>query len=91
MIGAGAASLGGALLLGPAGLLGGVFVRGNAIRIPQGTIMFLETSGDVRVSGYPVPESLRIDPNATIRETIDAQPRVGEREVIQLPAEQRIN
>jgi len=93
MIGAGAASLAGALILGPAGLLGGVFVRGNAVNIPQGTIMFVETSGHVRVFGYPVPESLRIEPQAAVQETtISAQPQrhVGGREVIKLPDEQQI-
>ena len=93
MIGAGGAAIGGALLLGPLGLVAGGVVRGNAVNIPQGSIMFLETSGDVRILGYPIPDSLRIDPSATVRETIGTQPqpRVGEREVIQLPAEQRIN
>ncbi|MCL2008958.1 MAG: hypothetical protein FWG71_00240 [Synergistaceae bacterium] len=91
IIGAAGASLGGALLLGPLGLPAGLLVRGNAVKIPQGTIMFLETSGDVRVSGYPVPDSLRIDPNATVRETISAQPNTGDKEIIELPAEQRVN
>ena len=93
VIGAAGASLGGALVFGPVGLLTGVFVRGNAIKIPKGTIMFLETSGDIRVSGYPVPESLRVDPNATVRESIlqSAPTRTGDRETIVLPAEQRIN
>ena len=70
IIGAGAASLGGAVLLGPVGLIGGLFIRGNSIKIPEGSIMFVETSGDARVSAYPVPESLRIDPGATIRESV---------------------
>jgi hypothetical protein len=70
IIGAGATSIGGALLLGPVGLLGGALIRGNAVKIPEGSIMFLETSGDIRVSAYPVPDSLRIDPNATIRESL---------------------
>ena len=96
IVGAAGASLGGALILGPVGLPLGFLVRGNAIKIPKGTIMFLETSGDVRISGYPVPESLRIDPSATVRESIMQLPaapsnRTGDRETIELPAEQRIN
>ena len=86
ILGAAGASLGGALILGPIGLPLGFLVRGNAIKIPKGTIMFLETSGDVLVSGYPVPDSLRIDPCATVRETV-----TGGRETIELPAEQPIN
>jgi hypothetical protein len=70
ILGAGAASIGGAVIFGPVGLLGGLLIRGNSVKIPEGSIMFLETSGDVRVSAYPVPESLRIDPNATIRESL---------------------
>jgi hypothetical protein len=70
IIGAGAASIGGAIILGPIGLLGGALIRGNSVKIPEGSIMFLETSGDVRVSAYPVPASLRIDPNSTIRESL---------------------
>ncbi|GHT01271.1 hypothetical protein AGMMS50276_28930 [Synergistales bacterium] len=70
MIGAGAASIGGVILLGPVGILGGALIRGNAIKIPEGSIMFLEVSGDFRVSGYPVPEGLQIDPSATIKESI---------------------
>ena len=92
IIGAAGASIGGALLLGPVGLPLGFLVRGSAIKIPAGTIMFLETSGDIRVSGYPVPESLRIDPNATVRESVSTMSSsAGDIELIELPAEQRIN
>jgi len=91
IIGAAGASLGGAFILGPIGLPLGFLVRGNAIKIPQGTIMFLETSGDIRISGYPVPESLRIDPSATIRESVGTQYSDGDRDTIELPAEQGIN
>ncbi|GHV35575.1 hypothetical protein FACS1894187_08600 [Synergistales bacterium] len=70
MVGAGAAAIGGAILLGPVGLLGGALIRGNSVKIPEGSIMYLETSGDARISGYPVPEGLLIDPDATIRESI---------------------
>jgi hypothetical protein len=92
IIGAAGASIGGAMLLGPIGLPLGFLVRGSAIKIPAGTIMFLETSGDIRISGYPVPESLRIDPNATVRESVSTMSSsAGDIELIELPAEQRIN
>jgi hypothetical protein len=90
IIGAGVSSLGGALIFGPVGVVGGVFIRGSAIKIPAGTVMFLETSEDIQVSGYPVPESLRVDPNATVREATEVY-RTGDRDTIELPAEQRIN
>lgn len=70
IIGAGAASLAGAALLGPVGLIGGLFIRGNSIRIPEGTITFVQTSDDVRVSAYPIPASLRVDPGTAIRQSV---------------------
>jgi hypothetical protein len=95
IIGAGAASIGAAVILGPFGLLTGGLVRGSALKIPEGSITFVETSGDAHVSGYPVPESLRIDPGATIRESVApvASPASGtsDGETIQLPAEQKLN
>ena len=71
IIGAGAASLAGAALLGPVGLVGGLFIRGNSIRIPEGSIAFVQTSDDVTVSAYPIPESLRVDPRTVIRQSVD--------------------
>ena len=78
IIGAGAASLAGAALLGPVGLIGGLFIRGNSIRIPEGSITFVQTSDDVTVSAYPIPESLRIDPGTAIRQSVgEAAPAGG--------------
>ena len=78
IIGAGAASIAGAALLGPVGLIGGLFVRGNSIRIPEGSITFVQTSDDVTVSAYPIPESLRIDPGTAIRQTVSGGASGGE-------------
>ena len=58
-IGAGATSIAGAALLGPAGLVGGFFIRGNSIRIPAGSVTFVQTSDDIAVSAYPIPASLQ--------------------------------
>ena len=96
IIGAGAASIGAAVVLGPFGLLTGGLVRGSSLKILEGSITFVETSGDARVSGYPVPESLRIDPGATIRESVGPAPASSvsetfDGETIQLPVEQKIN
>ena len=59
VIGAGAASIAGAALLGPVGLVSGVFIRGNSLKIPVGAVTFLQTSGDCVVSAYPIPISLQ--------------------------------
>jgi hypothetical protein len=100
IIGAGAAGVAGALVLGPIGLIAPIFVRGDALTIAAGSITFVETSGDVQVSGYPVPESLRIDPGATIRDSVASPAPTGtaspsslgtDTETIVLPAEQKLN
>ena len=70
IVGAGAASIAGAALLGPVGLIGGLFIRGNSIRIPEGSITFVQTSGDVEVYAYPIPDSLRVDPQSTIQQSV---------------------
>ena len=59
IVGAGALSIAGAALLGPAGLVSGVFIRGNSIKIAAGSVTFVQTSGDVTVSAYPIPISLQ--------------------------------
>ena len=59
VVGAGAVSLAGAALLGPGGLVGGAFIRGNSIKITAGSVTFVQTSGDIVVSGYPIPISLQ--------------------------------
>jgi hypothetical protein len=40
-------SLGGALLLGPVGLLGGAFIKGDDIKIPAGSELYVATQGDL--------------------------------------------
>ena len=59
VIGAGAMSIAGAALLGPVGLVSGVFIRGNSIKIAEGSVTFLQTSGDCTVAAYPIPVSLQ--------------------------------
>ena len=66
VIGAGAVSIAGAALLGPLGLVSGVFIRGNSLKIPAGSVTFVQTSGDVVVSGYPIPSSIQVtEPSIT--------------------------
>ena len=47
------------ILLGPIGLAGGFFVKGDAPEIPPGTMLYLETSALADLKGYPVPPSLQ--------------------------------
>ena len=63
VIGAGAMSIAGAALLGPVGLVSGVFIRGNSIKIAAGSVTFMQTSGDCTVSAYPIPISLQTADN----------------------------
>lgn len=48
------ASVTGAILLGPIGLVGGAFVKGKQIEIPIGTKMFLEVKDSANVIGLAV-------------------------------------
>ena len=50
--GAVGASAAGAIILGPVGLVGGLFVHGNEVNIPAGTIMYAETAKDTDVVGF---------------------------------------
>ena len=66
IVGAGAVSIAGAALLGPVGLVSGVFIRGNSIKIPAGSVTFVQTSGDIVVSAYPIPSSIQVtEPSIT--------------------------
>ena len=73
IIGAGAVSVAGAALLGPVGLVSGVFIRGNSIKIPAGSVTFVQTSGDCTVSAYPIPISLQTNSENNITNTAQAQ------------------
>lgn len=53
------ASILGAAVLGPVGLVGGLFVRGNSKIIPAGTVFYAETAQTATTMGYPVPDGLR--------------------------------
>ena len=74
IVGASAASVAGAALLGPVGLVGGIFIRGNSIRIPEGSVTFVQISGDVPASAYPIPESLQ----STVTNNINTAPPQNE-------------
>ena len=61
LVGAGAVSVAGAVLLGPVGLMSGAFIRGNSIKIPVGSVTYVQTSGDITVAAYPIPISLQMN------------------------------
>lgn len=50
--GAVGASAAGAVILGPVGLVGGLFVHGNEVDIPAGTTMYAETKANTEVVGF---------------------------------------
>lgn len=56
-VGAAGASIAGAVLLGPLGLAGGFLVRGSEKQIKEGTLMYVETTEAVTVTGYPIAAS----------------------------------
>ena len=78
--GAAATSLAGALLLGPVGLVGGFFIRGNDRQLSEGTILFVNTEDSVSALGYKIPASITpiVDPKGTIPQgssTVTPQPQ----------------
>lgn len=50
--GAVGASAAGAIILGPIGLVGGLFVKGSNVDLPQGTLMYVQTQTDTTVIGF---------------------------------------
>lgn len=49
--GAGAATIGGLIVLGPVGLVGGAFVKGAPANIPAGSYTFVQTAEDTELQG----------------------------------------
>ena len=48
------ASIAGMVLLGPIGIIGGAFVHGKNIDLPEGTEFYIQTSRDTVIYGIPV-------------------------------------
>lgn len=48
------ASVAGAVLLGPVGLVGGFFVKGKSIDLPVGTLVYVQPESSVTISGIEV-------------------------------------
>ena len=49
--GAAGATIGGMIILGPVGVIGGAFVKGSSITIPEGSVTFVQVSEDVVMQG----------------------------------------
>ena len=49
--GAAGAAIGGMIVLGPVGLVGGAFVKGNSVSIPVGCETFVQTTEDTVIQG----------------------------------------
>lgn len=56
--GAVGASAAGAIILGPVGLVGGLFVHGNDVDLPEGTTMYAEVEKDTEVMGFQRTEAV---------------------------------
>ncbi len=50
------ASVAGMLLLGPIGIIGGAFIKGKNIDLPEGTELFIQTQSDTVVYAIPTKE-----------------------------------
>ncbi len=56
--GAAGVAIGGMILLGPVGLVGGAFVKGNSVTIPVGTETYVQTTQDVTMQGVVYQETI---------------------------------
>ena len=54
--GAAGAAIGGMIILGPVGVIGGAFVKGSSVTIPQGSVTFVQVSEDVAMQGVVYSE-----------------------------------
>lgn len=54
--GAAGAAIGGMIVLGPVGVIGGAFVKGNSVTIPAGCETYVQTSEDVSLQGVVYQE-----------------------------------
>ena len=54
--GAAGATIGGMIILGPIGAVGGAFVKGSSVTIPEGSITYVQTTEDVTMQGVVYTE-----------------------------------
>ena len=66
------ASVAGAVVLGPVGLVGGFFVKGKSIDLPEGTLVYVQPESTVTISGIEVRG---VDTSAAVQPVSVAQPK----------------
>lgn len=54
--GAAGAAIGGMIILGPVGIIGGAFVKGSSVVIPEGSVTFVQVSEDTPMQGVVYTE-----------------------------------
>ena len=54
--GAAGAAIGGMIILGPVGVIGGAFVKGSSVVIPEGSVTFVQVSEDTPMQGVVYTE-----------------------------------
>ncbi len=54
--GAAGAAIGGMIILGPVGVIGGAFVKGSSVVIPEGSVTYVQTTEDVVMQGVVYTE-----------------------------------
>ena len=54
--GAAGATIGGMIILGPIGAVGGAFVKGSSVTIPEGSVTYVQTTEDVTMQGVVYTE-----------------------------------
>lgn len=85
--GAAGASIAGAVLLGPVGLVSGILVRGNAVNIPEGALIYFQTKETVQVMAYPIPEGIS---GAAARSESSGDSAAQESDEFLLPSEENV-
>ncbi len=79
------ASVAGAVLLGPVGLVGGFFVKGKSIDLPVGTLVYVQPESSVTISGIEIHGvDTGIAPKAPVEPVV--APKAAEPVATQAPA-----
>lgn len=72
------ASVAGAALLGPIGLVGGFFVKGKSIELPEGTLVYVQPEANTTVQGVVVTEGPMVNgPITPAATTVTSTPTVA--------------